>query len=174
MSAIDELIKAYAHYSLTPSKAGDADLSTKGRKVTRWRKKGQVCYGKETRVGRGSDGAVCAALMAAKIISAGEGRLSYQRAYSRVYYSDSARRYEHCVLAKYLLRRAQIMTKNDLMAIARAHSIFFHYAYAKAPHNDDCLKNDRVFLIVSRELDRLHHDAATRVGKMLSVIKNGN
>lgn len=172
MDAIEELIRAYAFYELTPDKAGDSDLNTAGTAIIRRRRKGMPAYGKETRTAKGSNNAVYNALRAGKIIAAGEGTKIHEASYARVYYSEHAKKRDRAILLRYLLERAQRMTKNDLTKIMRANNIFFHYANAAAPHNDDIKANHDVFIIVSQTLDRLHHGTATRVGKMLSVLKN--
>lgn len=174
MSATDELIRAYAHFTLTPDKAGDFDINARKASKTALKRRRvlpSVCHGKETRTSPGSNHAVCAALRAGKIITAGEGKTDYEAAYSRVYYSDYAKSSDKRTLLMHLLARAYRRTK-DLEMMAAGHDVFRCYAAAQSAPNDLCISHSDLFYIVSTEIARLHHSTAMRVSKALRAMRS--
>ena len=171
MSARDALIRAYAFGTLRTQSGGDHDIGAKAthdpvRRKSRGKFTDPEHHRESKKKSINTNNIVMNALIAGKIISAGEGKRPHQQAYARVYYSDSPRERDKSILGVYLTERL-IEDLNLHMAPNKASRCIMAYCSNFPYYPDEECKYEEFVINYISSLDR---GCTTRVGNFLQSL----
>jgi len=181
MTARDELIKAYAFYTLRKDSAGDYDMGAAithdpVRRKAQVRECGKVKYkvdpyyfSDNNQKAVDTTRIVGAACRAGKIISAAEGEELHTQAYSRVYYSDSATNKDKAQLAHYLTKILRNRLGGRGHLLVHGYKVIVAFSKSKEPDHNDIMSNSLVYDVTRNLIINLDKGCLKRVSNWLSI-----